>query len=119
MHRHIVLEHCQALNMLMSLVRSQVAWPLSVLVPPLALAQYQLLFRLQLELAVAQRELSAAAQLHKAARRLPGCASAQNHHIRPGCTAAACTGLVLHASRGHHRTCLRADVGVAPPVTAA
>lgn len=53
--------------------RLQVAWPLSVLVPPLALAQYQMLFRLQLEVAWAQRDLSDAAHLHKAARRLPGC----------------------------------------------
>lgn len=52
----------------------EVTWPLSVLVPPLALAQYQMLFRLQFELATAQRDLAATAQLHKAARRLPGAA---------------------------------------------
>jgi hypothetical protein len=75
-----------------------VAWPLSVLVPPVALAQYQMLFRLQLELAVAQRELSAAAQLHKAARRLPGCACAQKHHTVPRC-AAAHSDVVLFASK--------------------
>ena len=101
------------------------AWPLSVLVPPLAVAQYQMLFRLQLELAVAQRELSAAAQLHKAARRLPGCASCQAPYSMTCCccclqrVCAACTRASakhLSAFRRNHGTCpVRTSTDVLQP----
>lgn len=52
----------------------QVEGPLAALLPAAAVAKYQVVLRLLWDLAAAQGDLDAAARLHHAARRLPGCA---------------------------------------------